>query len=109
LWLSMMFGLLITNRLARTWPGGPEAFELHRYASLLSLFFILFHALVLLGDPHIQGRIGPLATPFGVGYRTAWVGVGQLCLYLLVPVVGSFYLRRRLGKRTWRMLHFLTF
>jgi predicted ferric reductase len=109
LWLSMMFGLLITNRLAKVWPGGPEAFELHRHASLLSLGFTLFHVLVLLGDPHIHGRVGPLVTPFGVGYRTGWVAVGQVCLYLLVPVALSFYVRKWLGKRTWRMLHFLTF
>jgi DMSO/TMAO reductase YedYZ heme-binding membrane subunit len=37
------------------------------------------------------------------------VGVGQISLYLLVPVALSFYVRKWLGKRTWRMLHFLTF
>ncbi|NCC36175.1 MAG: hypothetical protein EOM24_29810, partial [Chloroflexia bacterium] len=31
LWLSMVFGLLMTNRLARLWPGGPVAFDLHQY------------------------------------------------------------------------------
>jgi predicted ferric reductase len=104
-----MLGLLITNRLAKVWPGGPGAFELHRHASLLSLGFTLFHGLVLLGDPHIHGRIGPLLTPFSVGYRTGWVGVGQISLFLFVPVALSFYVRKWIGKRTWRMLHFLTF
>jgi predicted ferric reductase len=53
LWLSMVFGLLITNRMARLWPGGPAAFDLHQHASLLGLAFGLFHALILLGDGYM--------------------------------------------------------
>lgn len=35
IWLSMALGLSITNRLARLWPGGPAAADLHQYTSLL--------------------------------------------------------------------------
>src|SRR3954451_6246454 len=34
-WLSMVLGLGITNKLARLWPGGPAATDLHEYTSLL--------------------------------------------------------------------------
>jgi len=37
LWLSMALGLSITNKLARLWPGGPAATDLHQYTSLLGL------------------------------------------------------------------------
>ncbi|MBI4771873.1 MAG: hypothetical protein HY784_16035 [Chloroflexi bacterium] len=29
LWLSMAFGLSLTNKMTRIWPGGPTAFDLH--------------------------------------------------------------------------------
>src|SRR5689334_13109969 len=35
LWCSMATGLAISNRLARIWPGGPTAFDLHQHTSLL--------------------------------------------------------------------------
>src|ERR1700741_2746129 len=35
LWYSMALGLLITNKLARIWPGGVSAFDLHQHVSLL--------------------------------------------------------------------------
>src|SRR5947207_8775577 len=35
-WLSMAYGVLISNKLARVWPGGPTAFALHEYTSLLA-------------------------------------------------------------------------
>jgi DMSO/TMAO reductase YedYZ heme-binding membrane subunit len=30
-------------------------------------------------------------------------------VHLMAIVVGSFYLRRRIGQRAWRMLHYVTF
>ena len=53
LWLSMGLGLIISNKLARLWPGGPVAFDVHQYTSLLGLAFALFHALILMGDAYI--------------------------------------------------------
>jgi predicted ferric reductase len=110
LWGSMMLGLAITNRMARVWPGGPVAFDLHQHLSLLALGAILFHALILLGDPYIDYSLTEVLTPFrALGYREAWVGLGQLGLYMLGIVVASFYVRKRLGNAAWRAIHFLSF
>jgi predicted ferric reductase len=110
LWLSMAMGLLITNRMARIWPGGPTAFDLHQHASLMGLGFAVFHALVLLGDRYVGYTLGALAVPFGSqGYRPFAVGLGQLGLYGSAVVGLSFYARRTIGPRRWRMLHYLSF
>lgn len=110
LWLSLVFGLLITNRLARLWPGGPTAFDLHQHVSLLSLAFALFHALILLGDRYIGYTIVTLLVPFaGHDYRPISVGLGQLAFYTLAIVGLSFYVRRHIGHHAWRVLHYLSF
>jgi predicted ferric reductase len=106
LWLSMVFGLLITNRMARLWPGGFTAFDLHQYTSLLGLALTAFHGLVLLGDRYINYNLPQLLIPFGsVNYRQAWVGLGQIGFYALVLTTLSFYARRSLGPRGWRIVH----
>src|SRR5512132_2483555 len=64
LWCSMATGLAISNRLARIWPGGPTAFDLHQYTSLLGLGFALFHALILMGDHYINYTLGQVLVPF---------------------------------------------
>jgi len=110
LWLSLAFGLLITNRLARLWPGGPTAFDLHQHVSLLALAFALFHALILLGDHYIGYSLATLLVPFASrDYRPLSVGLGQLAFYALALVGLSFYVRRRIGHRVWRVLHYLSF
>jgi len=110
LWLSMVTGLIITNKLARVWPGGPTAFDLHQFTSLLGLAFALFHALILMGDKYINYNLAQVLVPFNsTGYKPVWVGLGQVGFYLCAIVGLSFYVRKRLGHRRWRLIHFLSF
>lgn len=110
LWLSMVFGLLMTNKLARVWPGAPTAFDLHQHTSLLGLAFALFHALILLGDRYIQATLLQALLPFQYsGYEPLWVGLGQVAFYGLAIVGLSFYIKDRIGRRAWRLIHFLSF
>jgi predicted ferric reductase len=110
LWASMAFGLIITNRLARVWPGGAPAVDLHQYFSLLGLGFGLFHALILMGDRFIQMNIFQVLIPFNSqNYQPVWVGLGQVAFYIWILLVGSFYVRKQLGGKTWRLIHYSSF
>ncbi len=84
LWISMMLGIGVTNKMARLWPGIPPAMAIHEYTGLLGWFFAGFHALILLGDKYSQYKLVQLLMPFGsVQYRPTWVGAGParvLCL-----------------------------
>lgn len=110
LWLSLVLGVAITSRLAPIWPGGPAALDLHQHASMLGLAFALFHALILLGDPYIGYTPAQILVPFAsAGYEPLWVGMGQLGVYLMAIVGLSFYVRRLIGRRLWRAVHFASY
>lgn len=110
LWISMALGLGISNKLARLWPGAPATFAIHEYVSLLGLAFALFHALVLLGDHYINFTVAQIFMPFATtNYRPTWVGVGQIGFYVWLIVNVSFYVRSKIGHKTWRILHYLSF
>lgn len=110
LWISMALGLGITNKMARLWPGAPAAFAIHEYVNLLGLAFAAFHALVLLGDRYIGFTLAQLLVPFSTqAYRPLWVGLGQFGFYIWGIVSLSFYVRRGIGQKTWRLVHYLSF
>ncbi len=109
LWLSMALGLMVTNKLGRLWPGGPATADLHEFTGLLGMAFAAFHVLILLGDHYIGYTLGQLLIPFAsADYRPLWIGLGQLALYLGIPVTFAFYVRQRIG-RLWRTLHYGSF
>lgn len=110
LWLSMGLGLIISNKLARLWPGGPVAFDIHQSTSLLGLAFALFHALILMGDAYIAYTFRQILVPFASeGYKSLWVGLGQIGIYGWAVIALSFYVRARIGTRSWRLVHFFSF
>ncbi len=110
LWISMALGLLITNKIARNWPGSAAAFAIHEYVSLLGMAFAIFHALILLGDHYIKYTVAQILMPFGsVNYHPAWVGLGQIGFYVWSIVSLSFYIRKQIGPKVWHLIHFASF
>ncbi len=89
---------------------GPTAFELHQHASLLGLAFTLFHAFILLGERYINATLAQLLIPFAhSGFAPLWVGLGELGLSGMALVGLSFYVRDRMCRRLWRLVHMLSF
>lgn len=110
LWVSMVLGLLITNKIARSWPGAPAAFAIHEYVSLLGLAFAIFHALILMGDHYINFKLAEILIPFGTAnYHPIWVGLGQIGFYVWAILSASFYVRQFIGPKTWRFIHYASF
>ncbi len=110
LWVSMALGLTITNKMARTWPGVAAAFAIHEYVSLLGLGFAIFHGIILMGDKYISFSLAQVLIPFTtVDYRPLMVGFGQVGFYVWLLVALSFYVRSRIGQKTWRVIHYISF
>ncbi len=110
LWFSMAFGLTITNKMARLWPGAATAFAIHEFVSLLGLAFAMFHGLILMGDRFINFTFRQVAVPFAsTGFKPLWVGLGQIGFYIWALVAFSFYVHRHIGQKTWRLIHFASF
>ena len=107
LWLSVAMGISLSNKIAQIWPGILPASEIHQFTGLLGLAFALFHGLILTGDAYIHISIAQVLVPFSTqSYRPTWVGIGQVIFYLWALIVLSFYVRKRIGVKAWRILHY---
>jgi len=110
LWLSMLLGLVISARLTAQSASKELIFEIHKFTSLLGLLFALLHGLLLMGDRYIQFSFVQVFTPFSnQAYKPVWVGIGQLAIYIWFLVWVSFYFRKKISRRVWRLIHFASF
>ena len=109
MWFSIVWGLLITNKMSQ-YVGVLAVADMHEFFSLLGLTFAFLHVAVLLGDQFIKYTPFQLLVPFAsVNYQQAWVGIGQLAFYLLIPVTFTFYIRKWIGYAAFRWIHFGSF
>lgn len=109
LFASVIAGIATSTRLAMRFHLGNLPFDIHRFLSLLAVAFTLFHVYVLLGDRYIGYSVWELSVPFQSPYRPIATAAGVAAMYAMLLIVGSFYARKIIGQRTWRMLHFGTF
>jgi sulfoxide reductase heme-binding subunit YedZ len=85
------------------------ATDVHRFLALLGLGAVAMHGLALTLDQTVRMPLPALLVPGLSPYRPLAVGVGVLAAELAVLIYVSFSLRRRIGARNWRRLHYLTF
>ncbi|GHD90955.1 ferric reductase-like transmembrane domain-containing protein [Streptomyces naganishii] len=96
----------------RAVPRGVGRFEiglLHRNLSLLTLVFLAVHVVTAVLDPFVHLGWAVAVVPFGASYRPLWLGLGTAALDLLLAVLVTSALRRRLGVRRWKAVHWLAY
>lgn len=106
---AVVLGLAVHTRFTERFVRRNASYDLHRFVSILALAFTLFHMFILLGDAYFEYTVADLLLPFRSPYRPVEVAVGVFATYGLVVVIGSFYVRRFIGFRAWRVVHYLTF
>ena len=106
---SVIYGLLLSTRLLDAVAHRPVSLALHKDLALAGLALSALHGLMLLGDHTFAFTVTAILVPFASPYAPVAVAVGQFAFYLVVIVTGSFYVRRQIGQRAWRLIHYLTF
>lgn len=106
---SVIYGLLLSTGILDAIAHRTVSFALHQELSAVGLGLAMVHGALLTLDSSVPFSITELVVPFAAPYRPVWVGIGQLGLYLTLVIVLSFSVRRWIGQRTWRRLHYLTF
>jgi sulfoxide reductase heme-binding subunit YedZ len=109
LFLTVCLGISIRTRGLDRVFARWKITDIHIFLSLLTLGFVLFHAIVLLWDGFVGYSLADIAVPFSTSNRSAWTAVGIATFYLLAVILLSFPARRFIGYYRWRALHYLTF
>jgi methionine sulfoxide reductase heme-binding subunit len=83
--------------------------SLHRNVSLLALVTIIVHIVTAVADSFAPITFLDAVFPFITPYRPLWIGMGTLAFDILLAVAITSAMRRRLGHRTWRAVHWAAY
>lgn len=106
--LSVVAGIVLKARPFSK-PKPSTVTHVHRALAFNAIGAIAAHGVALVLDTTV--KISPLAlvVPGLVSYRPLATAIGVLCAELLVVVYASFSLRKRIGVKAWRRLHWATY
>lgn len=106
--LSVLAGLVVKSRpFAALKPAAVT--DLHRVLAMLGLGALAGHAVALVLDSSVHVSVPGLFIPGLVSYRPVWTSFGILAAELMVLVYASFSMRKRIGVKNWRRLHWATY
>lgn len=108
-WLSVVSGLGLTTGLLDFLGGRTVLWQAHRFVTELAYAFLAVHMLSLALDPAVSLGLRGVLLPFSSEVRQPWTDLGILTAYGMALVSVSFSLRRLIGPRRWRLLHYATF
>lgn len=102
---AVLLGLFMASSIYRR-PGlKRNLVKLHEQVALTALVAVGAHGVLLLGDAYLRPGLSGIAIPFTIAYRPVWVGLGILAGYLALILGPTYYLRRRIGTKRWRLIH----
>jgi sulfoxide reductase heme-binding subunit YedZ len=105
----LVLGMLV-SRQGRL-PGLPRfaATSLHRSVSLMAVAFVAVHVATAIADPFVTIGILASVVPFVSPYEPFWLGLGAVSVDLMIALIVTSLLRARIGRRTWRAVHWLAY
>jgi sulfoxide reductase heme-binding subunit YedZ len=107
--LTVALGIALTLRWrSRQWPTFVSD-GLHRYLGTVFFVFLTVHVVTILLDPFTKFSLADVLVPFKSSYRPLWMGLGICAAELALALGLSVHLRRWIGYRTWRILHYGTY
>jgi hypothetical protein len=106
--LSTWFGLGMSTRLLGT-RYQSRLLGWHRTFAWTGLAMIGLHVGAVLADPVLRFGLPAALVPFAAPWRPGAIAAGVVAGWLTLMLAVSFRMRRWIGQRGWRRLHYASF
>jgi DMSO/TMAO reductase YedYZ heme-binding membrane subunit len=110
--VNICLGLLIAVRYSpvRYWPRRRlNVFAFHNWTGYGVLAATLVHPVILLVSSQVRFRVLDIVFPVWSPKQPLENTLGAVALYALAIVVVTSYARIKIGRRLWKLLHFLVY
>jgi methionine sulfoxide reductase heme-binding subunit len=105
----LLLGLLVSRQ--GKLPGLPRfaVSGLHRNLSLIAVVFVVIHVLTAVFDGYVDIPVLSAIVPLSSPYERLWLALGAVSFDLSLAIVVTSLLRTRIGRRTWKGVHWLAY
>lgn len=106
---SVIWGLLVSTRLLGKLAKLKALTWFHESLGISALIATAIHMFALSLDEFLPFTWGEILIPGRSAWKTLPVALGVVAFYTLVVVIGSFYIKKHIGQKVWRGIHFASF
>lgn len=108
LWMALAGGLLMSSAWFDGLIGRARLLAFHQASAITGVVLGFAHALVLIPDGWTEFGPVDLFVPYASYFKPTLTGVGTIALYIAFIASASFWFRRAIGIRMWRIIHYMS-
>jgi methionine sulfoxide reductase heme-binding subunit len=106
---SVIWGLLVSSKLVARFVKAKPLTWFHESLGIGALLATLIHVFVISIHDFLDFSWAEILIPGVSDWRPLPIAFGTVAMYGLGVIVVSFYVRKWIGQRTWRTIHFGAF
>jgi predicted ferric reductase len=106
--LAVCWGVALSTHVLGRKHQPSWLLAVHRFLGGLSLMFVALHVVAVVADSHVDFGWADVLVPVVTRWRAAAVW-GIVAMYMLLAVELTSLMMKRLPKRLWRGIHFVSF
>ena len=106
---ATIWGLLVSSKLLGRIVKAKPLTWFHESLGIGALLATVVHVVVLSTHDFLDFTWFEILVPGVSDWRPLPVALGVVSLYALIVVIGSFYVKRFIGQKVWRSIHFASF
>ncbi len=106
--LGLILGLLLSSRLLGRSASPAWILSIHRYLGGLAVIFTAIHVGAIMLDDFVDFGVVEVLVPWTSTWRPGPVAWGIVAMYLLLAIEATSFAMRRLPRRLWRGVHWLS-
>jgi sulfoxide reductase heme-binding subunit YedZ len=106
--VSVSLGLAMSTKLLKP-RLQKDILGWHQTLLWTALSMLVLHGGAILFDPVMRFGLSAVVVPGTAPWRPMTVAAGVVGAYLMLALAVSFRVRRRIGQRRWRLLHYASF
>jgi sulfoxide reductase heme-binding subunit YedZ len=111
--VNILLGLVLSSRCnlpERWWPyGRRRIFDIHNWTAYMALALVLLHPVLLLFSSTAKFHTLDVVLPLNSPGQRLYNCFGAAAFYLVLVVVVTSYLRRRMTFRLWKAFHYVAY
>ncbi len=106
---SVIWGLLVSSKLLGKFAKAKALTWFHESLGISSLAATAIHMFALSIHEYVPFTWAEILVPGRSTWKTLPVALGVVAFYALVIVIGSFYVKKHIGQKVWRGIHYASF
>ncbi|MFZ0626298.1 MAG: ferric reductase-like transmembrane domain-containing protein [Acidimicrobiia bacterium] len=106
---SVIWGLLVSSKLLGRLVKAKPLTWFHESLGISALVATVIHMIALSMHDYVPFSWTEILIPGRSNWRPLAVALGVMSFYTLLVVAGSFYVKRFIGQKAWRAIHFASF